>query len=58
VISTVNSASFTQIAFAFAVSPGLLAQGAALAAVVGLLGGLPPALRAARMPIVEALRPL
>ena len=58
VISTVNSASFTQIAFAFAVSPALLAQGAALASVVGLLGGLPPALRAVRTPIVEALRAL
>ena len=58
VISTVNSASFTQIAFAFSVGPGLLVQAAALACVVGLLGGLPPALRAARMPIVEALRAL
>lgn len=56
VVSTVNGASFTQIAFAFAVSPALLAQGALLACVVGLVGGLPPALRAIRMPIVEALR--
>ena len=58
VISTVNGASFTQIAFAFSVEPGLLVQGSALACVVGLLGGLPPALRATRMPIVEALRAL
>lgn len=58
VISTVNSASFTQVAFAFSVSPDLLAQGAALACAVGLLGGLPPAVRAVRMPIVEALRAL
>ncbi len=56
VVSTVNGASFTQIAFAFSVSPGLLAQGMAVACVIGLLGGLPPALRAVRVPIVEALR--
>jgi putative ABC transport system permease protein len=58
VVSTVNGASFTQVAFAFAVTPTLLAQGTLLACVVGLLGGLPPALRAIRMPIVEALRAL
>jgi len=58
VISTVNGASFTQIAFAFSVSPGLLAQGVAVACAIGLVGGLPPALRATRIPIVEALRAL
>jgi putative ABC transport system permease protein len=58
VVSTVNGASFTQIAFAFSVGPDLLAQGIALACAVGLLGGLPPALRAVRVPIVEALRAL
>ena len=56
VVSTVNGASFTQIAFAFSVSPGLLAQGIAVACAIGLAGGLPPALRAVRIPIVEALR--
>ena len=56
VVSTVNGASFTQIAFAFAVSPRLLVEGTVLACVVGLVGGLPPALRAVRVPIVEALR--
>ena len=56
VVSTVNGASFTQIAFAFAVTPQLLAEGTLLACIVGLFGGLPPALRAVRMPIVEALR--
>jgi putative ABC transport system permease protein len=58
VVSTVNGASFTQIAFAFSVGPALLAQGIGLACAVGLLGGLPPALRAVRVPIVEALRAL
>ncbi|MGH8441955.1 MAG: ABC transporter permease [Nevskiaceae bacterium] len=56
VVSTINGASFTQIAFAFSVSPGLLAQGIAVACAIGLVGGLPPALRATRIPIVEALR--
>jgi putative ABC transport system permease protein len=56
IVSTVSGASFTQVAFAFQVGPGLLAQGAALACAIGVLGGLPPALRATRMPIVEALR--
>jgi putative ABC transport system permease protein len=56
IVSTANSASFTQIAFAFSVGPGLLAQGVMLACAIGLLGGLAPALRATRMPIVEALR--
>jgi putative ABC transport system permease protein len=58
VISTVNGASFTQVAFAFAVTPALLLQGSVLACVVGLAGGLPPAVRAVRMPLVEALRAL
>lgn len=56
VVSTVNGASFTQIAFAFSVSPGLLLQGVAAACAIGLAGGLPPAIRAIRIPIVEALR--
>ena len=58
IVSTANGASFTQIAFAFSVGPGLLTQGVLLACTIGLLGGLPPALRATRMPIVEALRAL
>lgn len=58
IVSTANGASFTQVAFAFRVGPALLAQGTALACLVGVLGGLPPALRATRMPIVEALRAL
>lgn len=58
IVSTANGVSFTQIAFAFSVGPALLAQGVTLACAIGLLGGLPPALRATRMPIVEALRPL
>jgi putative ABC transport system permease protein len=56
--ATMNFQSFSQVAFAFAVTPALLAQGIASATVMGLLGGLFPAIRAARLPIVTALREL
>jgi putative ABC transport system permease protein len=58
IVSTANGASFAQVAFAFRVGPALLAQGALLACAIGLLGGLPPAIRATRVPIVAALRAL
>lgn len=45
----------TQLAFAFAVTPGLAALGIVWALVIGCVGGLPPALRAARMPVAGAL---
>lgn len=48
-------ASFTQVVFNFELSPALIAQGVILALAVGLAGGLFPALRAARMPIVAGL---
>jgi putative ABC transport system permease protein len=48
-------ASFTQVVFNFALTPALIAQGIILALVVGLIGGLFPAIRAARMPIVSGL---
>jgi putative ABC transport system permease protein len=47
--------NFTQVVFAFQLTPGLIAQGVILALIVGLVGGLFPALRAARMPIVAGL---
>jgi putative ABC transport system permease protein len=49
-------AGFTQVVFSFKLSPALIAQGLALALVVGLIGGLLPAIRAARMPIVQGLQ--
>ncbi|MBX9591996.1 MAG: ABC transporter permease [Hyphomonadaceae bacterium] len=48
-------ASFTQVVFSFKLSPALIAQGVILALAVGLAGGLFPAIRAARMPIVAGL---
>jgi putative ABC transport system permease protein len=54
--STLNWSSFSQVAFQFAVTPSLLAQGIVLALVLGALGGFFPAIRAARLPIAAALR--
>ena len=56
--ATLNWTTFTQVAFAFNVTPALLVQGALYATIMGLLGGLFPAIRAARLPIVTALREL
>jgi putative ABC transport system permease protein len=54
--ATMNFQTWSQIAFAFAVTPQLLAKAILLAAVIGLFGGLFPAIRAARLPIAMALR--
>jgi putative ABC transport system permease protein len=55
---TMNWQTFSHVAFAFRVTPGLLAAGVSFAIVMGVLGGLPPALRAARLPVAPALRGL
>jgi putative ABC transport system permease protein len=47
--------NFTQVVFDFKLSPMLIGQGVGLALLVGLIGGLFPALRAARMPIIAGL---
>jgi putative ABC transport system permease protein len=56
--ATMNWQSFSQVTFAFAVTPQLLVQGIVWATLIGLIGGLLPALRAARLPIAVALREL
>jgi putative ABC transport system permease protein len=56
--ATMNWQSFSQVAFAFAVTPALLVQGLVYAMIMGLVGGLLPAIRAARLPVVTALRQL
>lgn len=56
--STMNFQSFSQVAFAFSVTPALLMRGLLYAVLMGILGGLLPALRAARLPITTALRQL
>jgi putative ABC transport system permease protein len=56
--STMNFQSFSQVSFAFAVTPALLVRGIIWAAIIGLVGGIFPAVRAARLPIASALREL
>ena len=56
--STMNFQTFSQVAFAFRVTPGLLGLGLFYALTMGLVGGLFPAIRAARLPIPTALREL
>ncbi len=54
-VSTLSQ-NFSQIAFSFAVTPDLISRGLVWAVIIGLFGGLFPALRAARLPVVVALR--
>jgi putative ABC transport system permease protein len=54
--STINWQTFSQVTFAFRVSPLLLAEAILFAIAIGLLGGLFPAIRAARLPIAGGLR--
>lgn len=56
VTSTTNWASFSEIAFAFRVTPALLLAGVIFAVVMGLVGGFFPARRASKLPVVQALR--
>ncbi len=57
-VSTLNGASFSQVVFDFAVTPDLLSQGLVAALIIGVVGGFFPALRAARLPVAQALREL
>ena len=54
--TTLNFQTFSQLTFAFTVTPGVLATGLAYAVGLGFLGGLLPGLRAARMSVVAGLR--
>jgi putative ABC transport system permease protein len=54
--ATMNWQTFSQVAFAFAVTPALLVKGVLYAAAIGVVGGLPPAFRAIRLPVPLALR--
>lgn len=57
-VSTLSGASFSQVVFDFAVTPDLVVQGILTALVIGLIGGFLPAIRAARLPVAQALREL
>jgi putative ABC transport system permease protein len=56
-VSTLDS-NFTQLVFHLTVTPTLVALGVLLATIIGAIGGLFPALRAARLPVTAALRAL
>lgn len=56
--STMNFATFSQLTFAFTVTPALLVQGLTYALILGFIGGLLPSLRAAKLPITTGLREL
>lgn len=55
-ISTMNWQTLSEIAFSFSLTPEITFKSIAFSLVMGLIGGLLPALRAARMNIVDALR--
>ena len=57
-VSTMNWQTFSHLAFAFRVTPMLMLLGVSFALMMGLVGGLLPAIRAARLPIASALREL
>ncbi len=54
-VSTLG-ANFSQVVFRFSVTPALVREGLVIAIVIGMIGGLLPALRAARLPVTTALR--
>jgi putative ABC transport system permease protein len=55
-LSTLNFDTFSQVAFDFRVTWALLAQGLFWALAIGAAGGVPPAIRAARLPVTLAMR--
>jgi putative ABC transport system permease protein len=56
--STMNFQTFSNLAFAFKITLNLLLMGVVFALVMGILGGMLPAIRAARRPVAQALRDL
>jgi ABC-type antimicrobial peptide transport system permease subunit len=55
-VSTINFQSFAELAFSFNLNPGIVVRALLFALLMGLVGGFLPALRAARMNIVDSLR--
>jgi ABC-type antimicrobial peptide transport system permease subunit len=55
-ISTLNFQTYSELSFSFALTPGIVISGILFATIMGFAGGLLPAVRAARMKIVDSLR--
>ena len=53
---TTSLQTFSDVSFAFTITPGLMAQGVAFSLVMGLVGGFLPAWRASRLPLTEAMK--
>jgi putative ABC transport system permease protein len=56
VAATTNWSSFSEIAFAFRITPLLLLEGVLFAVIMGVVGGFFPARKASKMPVIQALR--
>jgi putative ABC transport system permease protein len=56
--SSINWQTFSHLAFAFTITPALMIQGIVFALIMGIFGGIFPAIRAARLPVAPALRGL
>jgi ABC-type lipoprotein release transport system permease subunit len=55
-VSTMNFQTFSELAFSFTMGPGIIAKALVFSLTMGFVGGVLPAIRAAHMNIVEALR--
>jgi ABC-type antimicrobial peptide transport system permease subunit len=55
-ISTTNWSSFSEVVFSFEIAPQIITSSLSFAVIMGMVGGLAPAARAARMQVVTALR--
>ena len=58
VTQTMNFQTFSHMSFAFRITPVVMVAGIGFALLMGVVGGLPPAIRAARLPVAVALREL
>ena len=54
--ATMGFETFSEIVFQFSVTPGLVVKGLVFAVIVGIIGTLLPAIRAARLPVIDALK--
>ena len=54
-ISTMNWQSFSELAFSFTLTPGIASKTLLFALIMGVVGGFLPAIRAARLNIIDAL---